>query len=521
MFKKSLNLVLVFIFIFLNINILEVNAIKIVSKSTYEDNKKEISIWEMFIFFGELYNKKIPETYKYIDLKIEWVEKNTKMYYNLQKLVYVDVLKNNPIKINLNKKINAYAFYRFAEKSYKVSLINDIEINKLKSRKAIFKDFERIENKLKINSNDFEVNQNKNPDSSKIQLKKEIFWDVYKTIVTKHYNRDNINEIDMIDEATKALAKGSWDKYTTYFPPVDNKNFNEGLTWEYEWIGAYVDLTKPGEFIIVSPLSDSPAEKAWLKGWDRVLKVWDKEITKNNGSAEIVSWIKWPSWTPVVLTIKRWNKTLKITVIRAKIIIKEVESKKINSNTLYIEMKFFWPTISREFTDSLEILKTDKSIKKIIFDLRWNWGWYLEEVSDMLWNFVPEWSPTAIVKYYDNKYSYKSIWYSDIDFSKYKMIVLQNWWTASASEIFIWTLKDYYPKTTIIWEQSYWKGSVQTIKDYSDGSSLKYTIAKWYTWKNEIWIDWVGITPDINIKMKKYWVSEKNDLQLQKALRLR
>jgi len=97
------------------------------------------------------------------------------MYYNLQKLVYVDVLKNNPIKINLNKKINAYAFYRFAEKSYKVSLINDIEINKLKSRKAIFKDFERIENKLKINSNDFEVNQNKNPDSSKIQLKKEIF----------------------------------------------------------------------------------------------------------------------------------------------------------------------------------------------------------------------------------------------------------------------------------------------------------------------------------------------------------
>ena len=308
MLKKSLSLVLAFIFIFLNINILEVSAIKIVPKATYENNKKEISIWEMFIFFWELYNKKIPETYKYIDLKIEWVEKNTEIYKNLQKLVYVDILKNNPVKINLLKKINAYAFYRFAEKSYKVTLINDIEINKLKSRKAIFRDFERIQKKLKVNSNNFDVNPNKNSDSNKVQFKKEIFADVYKTIVAKHYNRDNISEINMIDEATKALAKGSWDKHTTYFPPVDNKNFNESLTWEYEWIGAYVDLPEPWKFIIVSPLSDSPAEKAWLKWWDIILKVWDNEITEKNWTNEIVSWIKWKAGTPVILTIKRSKK---------------------------------------------------------------------------------------------------------------------------------------------------------------------------------------------------------------------
>jgi carboxyl-terminal processing protease len=84
----------------------------------------------------------------------------------------------------------------------------------------------------------------------------------------------------------------------------------------------------------------------------------------------------------------------------------------------------------------------------------------------------------------------------------------------------IGTIKDYFPKTIIIGETSYWKGSVQTIKTYKDGSSLKYTIAKWFTWKTETWIDWIGITPDIEMKddsKNSFIKNNKLDKVLEKA----
>ncbi len=517
MLKKLSSLVILIVLVFSNSIILETNAIKIVSPEVYAQQHKEITLSDMFIFFWKLYDSKIPETYKFINLNIKWVDKWTELYDNLQKLVYVDIIKNSDIELNKYKVINAYSFYVFAEKNYDINFINDADIKELKSRNAIFKDFERITNKLTINKNTFELDV----ESNSIKQDKEIFKNVYNTLTKNHYSRDTIDRKKMITEATKALADATGDKYTVYFPPVDNKNFNEALTWEYQGIWAYVDMEKPWEFKIVTPIPWSPAEKSWLKGWDLVLKVDWVEIKENHSVTEVVSWIKWPAWTEVVLTIKRLDKIFDVKVIRDTIIIKEIESKKINNNTLYIQMKFFWPRISEEFTQSLEILKTDKNIKKIIFDLRSNWGWYLWEVSNILWHFVPKWEATAKVKYYSSTQNYFSRWYDDIDFSKYKLVVLENWWTASASEIFIWTLKDYFPDTTIIWEQSYWKWSVQTIRSFSDGSSLKYTIAKWYTWKNEIWIDWVWITPDILIKMEKYWVDKKDDAQLQKAIKLR
>ncbi len=517
MYKKSISLIILSIFIFLNISIKEVGAIKIISKENFKIENKLVNLWDMFMFFWKQYDNKIPISYKYINLKIKWIEKNTEIYENIQKLVYVDVLKNNPVQLNLKKHINAFTFYKFAEINYKTNLIKDFEITNLKSRKTIFNDFQNIQNKIKTIKNSFLLDNN----LLLLNNKKQIFADVYNTILKNHYNKDNIDKIKMIDEATKALAKWTGDKFTTFFPPVSNKVFNETLSWEYEWIWAYVDMEEPWIFKIVSPISDSPAEKAWLKGWDIVLKVDNKEIKEVNWINEVVSWIKWPAGSTVILNIKRWKKILNIEVIRWKIIIKEIEYKKLNYKTFYIKMKFFWPNISKEFSESLEELKTNKNINKIVFDLRGNGWWYLNQVSNILWHFVEKDKSTAIVKYYDHKSKYKSIWYNEIDFKKYKIIILQNWWTASASEIFIWTLKDYFPKTIIIWEQSYWKWSVQTIKPYKDWSSLKYTIAKWYTGKTETWIDGVWITPDIKIEMEKYWIEENKDKQLQKAINIR
>jgi len=143
----------------------------------------------------------------------------------------------------------------------------------------------------------------------------------------------------------------------------------------------------------------------------------------------------------------------------------------------------------------------DTNIKKIIFDVRNNPGWYLDEVSYMLSYFVPEWEATAIIEYTDSKKEFISRWYDLLDASKYELVFLQNGWSASASEIMVGTMKDYFPDMTIIGEKSFGKGSVQSLKNYYDGSTLKYTTAKWFTWKTKTGIDGVWITPDIEIEI--------------------
>lgn len=136
-----------------------------------------------------------------------------------------------------------------------------------------------------------------------------------------------------------------------------------------------------------------------------------------------------------------------------------------------------------EFLAALQVLKDDTRVKKVIIDVRNNPGGYLNEVSDMLSYFVPAGEATAIVSSGENDMAYRSHGYDFIDMSQYSFVLIQNGGSASASEILVGTIKDYYPEATIIGEKSFGKGSVQSLKNYYDGSTLKYTSAKWFTGK--------------------------------------
>jgi carboxyl-terminal processing protease len=137
----------------------------------------------------------------------------------------------------------------------------------------------------------------------------------------------------------------------------------------------------------------------------------------------------------------------------------------------------------------------------------------------MLSYLVPKWQNVAVVKYLGYNENIASKGYEGVSLSNYKVIILQNSGTASASEIMIWTIKDYFPNAVTIGENSFGKGSVQTLKEYTDGSSLKYTIAKWFTGKSQTWIDGVWINPDVILELdadayRKDWT----DNQLQRAI---
>lgn len=505
------------------LNLFFISTINVWATADYEQSKintvieREVSRAEIFSYISNYLLSDIPKSYKYIDLKYTDVKLWTKLYENLQKLVYVDAISNNNIKINSEKKVSSYDFYKLIAKVIWIDLVSDDNTNTLKNRNTNVNDFLVVNSIMENYKDDSQTDWN-NQYSREENEKFQMLFNVYSTILNNHYDSWKLDKDKMIYSAIEWLAEWTWDKYTTFFPPVEARDFDESLSWEFEWIWAYVELEKPWQLKIISPVSWYPAEAAWLKWWDIVIKVNWKEIDEKLDANWIVSLIKWPAWTTVNLTILRWDETFDVEVTRAKITLHDVEYKVLNWDTFYIQIRMFWDKVFDEFQTALTELKKTSWIRKVVIDLRNNPGWYLDQVTKMMSLFLDKWLTTAVVKYRVWEEKYTSDWYNLINLWNYDLYVLWNSWTASASEIMIWTMKDYFPNMQIVWEQTYWKWSVQTITYYDDWSSFKYTIARWYTWKTQNWIDWVWIKPDVKIELDQEWFKNWKDNQLDYIL---
>ncbi len=471
---------------------------------------------QAFMFLANQISEEIPSSYKYIDLEYSNIPKSGPVYEALQKLVYLDLIKNSSADLRLALDIDLRLFEWLSIKILWLKLSDNTNITNTRDVFITQDDLEAIK----------EVLAQRNTRSTTLEIENSfgnkwlILNDVYKTLNKAHFDRDTLDQDALIDGAISGLTNSVWDTYTTYFPAVESKDFFDGLEWEYEGIWAYVDMPSPGELIILSPIVWSPSEKAGLKWWDRVTHVDDKTVTPENSLSEVISWIKGPANTTVKLTVQRkWEtKPLQIIVTRAKIVLKDIEHKSLSSDTYYIQIKNFGTTVDTDFTQALNEVIKNNNTKKIIFDLRNNPGWYLWEVSNMLSHFVPKGEATAIIDYGSSDRKYISKWYDLIDLNDYEIVLLQNSGSASASEIMIGTMKDYFPKAVVIGEQSFWKWSVQSLKTYNDWSTLKYTSAKWFTGKNKVGIDAVGITPDVLLEFDRdLWENHGVDNQLERA----
>ena len=470
---------------------------------------------EAFSFFSDVFADAIPKSSEYIELKYKDVLRDTELYKDLQRLVYLDLIKNSESYLSPQKNIDLYTFQSLSKKILELEISTSVDTSTLKKTQTTLKDLQKIQALL--------VNKRAElwytGDTQGIEIQLQVLEDVYKTLLKKHYERETLDEKSMIYKAIQWVADGTNDKHTVYFPPAENKDFLENLTGEYQWIGAYVDMIEPGKLSIVSPMVGSPAEKAGLKGGDIVIQVGDKKLTPENSLKEVISWIKGPKGTKVLLTVIRGNMELQIEVERDTIIVKDVDSKKLDDKTYYIQIKNFGPHVADEFEKALDWLLFETKTKKVIFDLRNNPGGYLDQVTIMLSHFVPQGEATAIVSDGKKDEPYPSAWYTKVDWSAYELVFLQNSGSASASEIMIGTIKDYFPNALLIGEKTYGKGSVQSIKEYVDGSSLKFTIAKWFTGKTRTWIDAVGISPDIEVILDQKRFENGYDNQLETAQR--
>lgn len=498
---------------------------------SFADNQKKLDLEPnrklIFEFLSNYVIWELPESYKYINLYYKDLKtiKNNKEI--IQKIVYTWVLPNKKANLNLDKKLKALEFFYMINYLTWYDFIDDENKSILENRFVKVSDLLMVKDILEEDKKDLDK-QWENLDrfdyyfsilkEEKDKQKLDILLDIYATLSNEHIDSEKLDKDKMLYSSIEWLANWAGDEYSVYFPPVESKNFEESLSWEFEWIWAYVEMSKPWVLLINSPLPGSPSEKAWLKWWDIVLKVDNFEITKDTTLTEAVWKIKWIANSLVTLTILRWDEVLKIEITRWKVVVKDVEYEE-KWEYFYIYIKNFWNKVYTEFNNAINDFKKSKK-SKLIIDLRNNPGWYLDKVALMLDLFVPTWEKTVVVKYKNFDYDYFASNIEKIDLSNIDTYILINSWTASASEIMAWTLKDYFKNIKIIWEKSFWKWSVQTMREYVDGSMLKYTNAKWYTWKTLTWIDKIWITPDIEIKLDvekfKSWVDNQLNYILNK-----
>ena len=304
-----------------------------------------------------------------------------------------------------------------------------------------------------------------------------LFWDVWKDVEDSYVDKNRINREDMVYGAISGMVKSLGDPYTVFLDPKEAKKFKDDVSGSFEGIGAEIGLRK-NIITVISPLKDTPAEKAGLRAGDKILKIGDV-ITIDMSVEEAVSLIRGPKGTEVILTITRdgFEKAREIRIIRGTIKIPIVEFE-MKGSVAYVALYHFTANSSLELKNALRNALNDGA-KGMILDLRNNPGGYLDVSIDIASIFLPI-GETVVIEDFGNgkRDEYKS--YGPGVLKDFPMVVLINEGSASASEILAGALRDVRG-VQLIGQKTFGKGSVQELKDLDLGASLKVTIAKWLT----------------------------------------
>jgi carboxyl-terminal processing protease len=490
----------------------------IISNLAKKNKKAFVSEIELFITMVDVIAEywEIPASYQSIVIDSKRISKNTRLYKAYQKAIYMDIVKQSDIPLPLtrrtatHKKLVWLTNYFYGEKVDGKILVDGTELQYI-TRKLTYDDMVFYASNYLSSKSSWDPIQNA-PGF-------EVLSDAYKKLVNEHIDRDLLDEQTLIYGAIEGMSKAANDPFTTYFPPAEATEFSEEMNGEFEGIGTYLEMIEPGVLMIISPIPGSPAEKAGILAGDRIMQVGsDYPIVKKTPVGEVITKIKWPAGTEVILKILRDGEEKSITVTRQKIKIELVTEKLLDASTAYIQISSFGNGTSEGFARAA-LSGNVKNASKVIIDMRNDGGWDLQEVSNILDYFVPAWK---------EKFRIKTLYGTEValatgnilPFANKKVIFLTNKGTASASEILIWTAQEYLENTTTVGEKTYGKWSVQTLFPYADGSSLKFTSARWYTGKNNRTIDKVGITPDHEIILDQEAYKKWSDNQLEFAKRL-
>lgn len=322
-----------------------------------------------------------------------------------------------------------------------------------------------------------------------------------------------LSEQQLVEGMKQGLAQATGDPYTTYLSDTEAKEFDESLNGEFEGIGAEIAI-KNDQLQVVSPLADTPADKAGLRAGDAILEI-DGKDTQGMTVEEAVSNIRGKNGTKVKLLILRTSEPQEVVITRGKISIKDATGKILDGNIGYIELRTFGDDSGPEVERIARDFKS-KGVDKIILDMRNNSGGLLNQSVDI----ASVWLDGQVVVTERSKTEKEKILRASKGglLEGTDLIVLINGGSASASEIVAGALKDN-GAATLVGEKTYGKGSVQLLEQLGSGGVLKVTVAKWFTPKGTN-ITKNGINPDKEVKLTTEDFDKNRDPQLDEAKKL-
>ena len=350
--------------------------------------------------------------------------------------------------------------------------------------------------------------------------------DIYKKIdlfsevldkINKEYV-DDINQSEVMDAAINGVLQ-SLDPYSAYMSPESFQNMQTETSGEFGGLGIEVSM-EAGVVKVISPIDGSPAYEVGVKAGDYIVKINEHQV-QGKTLTEAVDLMRGPVGSDIEITIRRKKvkKALVFKITREIIKIQSVKSKKINDNIGYIRLTAFNENSSSQIKKKINEFTKNKNIKGYILDLRNNPGGLLSQAIKISDFFLTN---GEIVSTKSRKESENRRWFAnkgDIINGKV-LIVLINYGSASASEIVAGALKDN-KRAILLGENTYGKGSVQSIIHLKNNGAIRLTISKYYLPSGKS-ISEVGVTPDIEVTEgdDEFRINTETDNQLNFAVKL-
>ena len=349
-----------------------------------------------------------------------------------------------------------------------------------------------------------------------IYKKIDLFGEVLEKI-NKEYV-DDINQSESMDSAINGLLQ-SLDPYSAYMSPQIFNEMQTETSGEFGGLGIEVSM-ESGVVKVISPIDDTPASRAGIKAGDYIVKI-DNTQVQGKSLSEAVELMRGPVGTSIELTIRRRGekKALNFIIVREIIEIQSVKSDVLEKNVGYIRLTSFNENSGEQIKEKIKELENKKKVKAYILDLRNNPGGLLSQAIRITDYFLDN---GEIVSTKSRKASENKKWFAkEGDLTKGKtLIVMINYGSASASEIVAGALKDH-KRAILIGENSFGKGSVQSIIPLKNNGAIRLTVAKYYLPSGKS-ISEVGVSPDIEIDEESddFQIKTDTDNQLNYALKL-
>ncbi len=356
-----------------------------------------------------------------------------------------------------------------------------------------------------------------NTSEDKLYEKIDLFGEVLEKIKQEYV--DDVEQADVMDSAINGVLQ-SLDPYSAYMSPEIFKSMQTESKGEFGGLGIEIGM-EAGVVKVIAPIADTPAEKAGIKAGDYIIRINNDQV-QGKTLMEAVKLMRGPVGSSIELIVRRKgvSKTLKFKIQRKIIEVKSVEAKVLGdrNNIGYVRLKSFNENSDKQFIKKIKDFEKQKKLIGYIIDLRNNPGGLLTQAITITDFFLED---GEIVSTKGRKISETRKFFARSgDGIKGKpMIILINNGSASASEIFAGALKDH-KRAIILGENSYGKGSVQSIIPLKNGGGIRLTISKYYLPSGES-ISKVGVSPDIIVKeIDEFKLNSDSDNQLKYAVKL-